>query len=76
MMERIYSTKILEVIYDKGLIQLLINIKCIVIVLAPISPFQNTPHSTGSKFCETNDRDSKYKTEVSIDHYLEQDNAN
>ena len=72
---RIESTTILEVTDDKGVINLLINIKCIVIVVDPGFPFQNTSHSTGLDFCETNIRDDKYKTDVATEHYLEQYNS-
>ena len=58
----IKSTTILEVTDDKGLIQVPINIKCIVIVVEPRFPCQNTPHSTDLDFCETNFIDAKYNT--------------
>ena len=45
MTERIESYTILEVTNDKGEINLLVNIKCIMVVLVePGSPFQNNPH--------------------------------
>ena len=44
MTERIYSNTVLEVTDDKGLIHLLINLKFIVIVVDPDSPFQNIQH--------------------------------
>ena len=68
MTESIKSDKILEVTYDKGLINLLIKIKCImVVVLEPDIPFQNTPRSTSLVFCETNFRYSQYKTDAATD---------
>ena len=62
MKASIKSTTILEVKYDKKLIQLLINIKCIVIVLKPGFSCQNTTHYMGFDLCENNVRDSKYNT--------------
>ena len=56
MTERIDLTKILEVNDDKIVIHLLINLKCIVIVLDPVSLFQNTPHFMFIYLCETNVR--------------------
>ena len=47
MTERVKSTIILYLTDDKGVIHLLIDIKCIVIVVYPASPFKNTAHSMG-----------------------------
>ena len=74
MTESIESNTILEVTHDEGVIKLLINIQCIVIVVDTGFIYQNTPHSTDLVFCKTNVRDAKYRTEVSTDHYIEQDN--
>ena len=63
----INSTTILEVTDDKGVIQLLTNIKCIVILVEPVSPCQNIPQSTGLGLCETNDIYAKYKTLMATD---------
>ena len=57
--ERIKFTTILGVTYDEGVIRLIINLKCMVIVVDTGSPFQTTPHSTGLDFYETNIKDSK-----------------
>ena len=62
MNEKIESNTILEVTDDEGSIQLLINIKYIVIVADTGSPIINTPHSTILSFCETNVIYFKYNT--------------
>ena len=54
MTERIDSNKTLEGTDDEVEIKLLINIECTVIVIEPVSPIRNTPHSTSPVFCETN----------------------
>ena len=54
MTKIIESNTILEVTDDKGVINLLINIKCIVILLYTRSTFQNNLHSTSLVFCKTN----------------------
>ena len=54
----------LEVNDNEGAIHLLINIKCTVIVVYPVSPIINTPHYTRLVICETNTRDYQYKTEA------------
>ena len=56
MNEKIESNTILEVTDDKGVIRLLIDIICIVIVVKPRFPFQNTQHFTSLIFCEINIR--------------------
>ena len=45
--ENINSTIIFEVTYHKGVIQLIIDIKFIVIMIDPDFPFQNISHSAG-----------------------------
>ena len=55
---------------NKGAIHLLINIKCTVIGVDPVSPIINKPHYTSLVFCETNVRDYQYNTEASTDYYL------
>ena len=67
---RIEYNKILEGTDDEVRIHLLIDIKCAVIVVEPVSPIQNTPHFMRLFFCENNIRDHKYKTEAGKDHYL------
>ena len=62
MNEKIESNTILEVTDDEGSIQLLINIKYIVIVADTGYPIINTPHSTILSFCETNVIYLKYNT--------------
>ena len=64
----------MEVTDDKGVIHLLINLKCILILVDPITPFQNVPHSTIFVWFEINIRDYQYKIEADIDHYIFQDN--
>ena len=59
MTENIEYNEILEVFDDKGVIHLDINIKNIVRVVEPGSPFQNKPHSKKRIFFETNVIDSK-----------------
>ena len=48
--------KILEVTDYKGVTHFLINLKCIVTVVEPDTPFQNTPHSMSFVFSEINFR--------------------
>ena len=60
--ESIESMIILEVTDDKGLINLLINFKFIVIVVDPRFPFWNAPHSMGFVFLETSVIYSQYNT--------------
>ena len=59
-----------EVTDDEVEIHLLINIKCIVILLDPVFHIRNTPHSARLVLCETNARYYKYNTEAAIYHYL------
>ena len=70
MTERIDSNKILKVINDKGVINLLITLKCIVIVVNTDSLVWNIPHYMRFVFCETNFIYSKYTTEVATYRYI------
>ena len=65
MTKSIESNTLLEVNDDKGVIHLLINIKCIVLVVYTGFPFIQIPHSTRLVFCETNVRYYQYKAYVS-----------
>ena len=60
----------MEVTDDEGAIHLLKGPIRTVIVADPIYLIQNMPQSTRLVLCETNVRNSQYKTEVAIDHYL------
>ena len=64
------SNKMSEVTNDEGAIHLLLNLKYTMIVADPGPPFRNTTHYTSLVFCETNVRDSQYKTEAVIYHNL------
>ena len=54
--ENLESNTILEVTDDKVVLNLLINIKFIVIVVDSVFPILNTHYSTRFIFCETNVR--------------------
>ena len=68
--ESIESMIILEVTDDKGLINLLINVKFIVTVVDHIFLSWGIPPSTNLVLCETNVRDSQYKTKTATYQYL------
>ena len=70
MTESIESNTIFEVTYDEGEIYLLLNLKYIVIVVEPIYPIQNTPHSTSLVFCETIVKYYQKNKEADKYHYL------
>ena len=61
MTESIESNKLLEDTEDELAINLLINFKCVGIVVHPGFPFQNAPHSTCIDLCKTNVRYSQCK---------------
>ena len=61
-MESIEYNTTLEGNDDEGEVHLLINIKCTVILVEPVSPIRNTPHSTSLVLCETNVIYYQYKT--------------
>ena len=54
MTERLDYNTILEVTDDEREIHLLLNLKYIVIVVDPVSPIRNTPHSMSLLFYKTN----------------------
>ena len=70
MNKRIDYNAILEINDDKGVINLLINIKFIVILVNKSPSFQNTSFFISLVFCETNIRDYQHKIEAYTDHYL------
>ena len=71
----IYYNTILEVTDDEVAICLLLNPKYIVIVVEPVSPVLNMPHSMILVFYETNVIYYQYNTEAATYHYLLQNNA-
>ena len=73
--ESIESNKMLEVTDDEGEIQLLIGLKCTLIVTDTGSPILTTPHYMILVFCKTNVRYYQYNTEADTDHYLQQYSA-
>ena len=60
MNERLESNTTLEGTNDEGEIHFLLNLKHIVIVVDPVSPIRNMPHSTNLVFCGTNVRYYQY----------------
>ena len=56
MTERLDSNTILEGADDELGIKVILNLKYTVIVVEPVSPIWNTPHSKSLVFCETNVR--------------------
>ena len=63
-------SKIVEVPDDKGVIHSPVNLKCIVKVVDPYSPFLNMPRFLSLVYSETNVRDYQYKTKAATYHYL------
>ena len=57
MTERIKYNTMLEGTDDEVSVHLLINPKCTMIVVYPVPPIINIPHSTCLVFCEINFRD-------------------
>ena len=74
MTKHVASTTILEVNGNKIVTSLLRKFKCVVIVFEPGNHFWNTPNSTRFFFSETHVKDTRYKTYMSTDHYLQQYN--
>ena len=70
MTENIESNIILEVTDDEGEIQLLMSLKCAVIVAETAPPIRNTPHSTSRLLCETKVENYQHKTETTTYHYI------
>ena len=64
------SNTILEVTYDEGAVHLITNLKYTLILAEPLSPTQNTPHSTILILCVKSVSDYHYKTEAATYHYL------
>ena len=64
MTEKIDSNKSLGGTDNEGAINLLIDIKCTLIVVDYFFSVRNTPHSMSLVFCETNFRYHQYKKDA------------
>ena len=75
MTESIESNKILRVNDDEVEIQLVMSLKCTVIITEPVSIILNIPHSTSRVFCKTKVVNSQHNSEAMIDYYSQEDNS-
>ena len=69
MTEMIESNTTLEVTDDAGENQLLIGLKCTVVVVQPGYPILNKPHSMRRVFCQNKAWNYQHNTEETTKHY-------